>query len=832
MATGYEDLIPAKASTGYEDLIPSAPAAIPSSGVPGPRRAPSAAQSLGRAAASLADVTLGGVLPAAVQTIGYPVLRAFSTPEQAAAGTQRMVQQIDQPFGKLFGVAQTPEYQEEASRRLMDFIGQNIQKGAAWISGQTGVPQTDVENMMATATLAAPKAVAGGAKTVRAAAETPLGQDIRAGLQLPLEPTLQARRERLSAESYAKGPQLDAAKEAQRLGLALNPVDIQPTVGPRVKSALAGARGEEALQQANRPQVNAIGRRDMGMPDTAQLNSPKTFDAARATVAAPYEQIKKIPVIQADDAARAALDRLRPAETMIGGEASAAKINSLIDSALTQVDAGMSGQAFLDNVSKLRKDARRIYRNKNAGPAEIDIAETNLAVANVLEGMIEKSVFDPRLLADYRAAREKMARIYAYEAATDLNTGFIDPAKIARITAKDNTLTGDLAAIGRIAGNFPTAFAPAPGAPWYTSKISRSGFGGAGGGIAGAAAGGLEGALVGGAIGGLLGEAGSRFMARNIASPEYQAGLRVPDFRLPVNQLASEAPAAPANALMPYVAPQSVLIPGEGAFVTGAAPSLRRTSEGVFVAPPPPPGPQRSPQAQFVGPAPTPPGLPAPSAEATMATLRAEDARRAGVSRAIGKEAEARQAAAEAAARRPAGGEVILDFDPVTGRFREASQGLKGATPDILEATGKAAVTAAEKARTNQFFRMSAEEKIQWGKSMLEGMPVTPGETQFRKLTPDQILNKIADRQGAADFIKKARDEAEAFTTLASRQKDARARREILIKREQMLDMLDALEEQLRAPRPVELGGQGPKTRAAQRNRLAPQSENVNALAP
>ena len=134
-----------------------APAAIPSSGVPGPRRAPSAMQSLGRAAASLADVTLGGVLPAAVQTIGYPVLRAFSTPEQAAASTQRMVQQIDQPFGKAFGVAQTPEYQEEASRRLMDFIGQNIQKGAAWISGKTGVPQTDVENMMATATLAAPQ---------------------------------------------------------------------------------------------------------------------------------------------------------------------------------------------------------------------------------------------------------------------------------------------------------------------------------------------------------------------------------------------------------------------------------------------------------------------------------------------------------------------------------------------------------------------------------------------------------------------------------------------------------------------------------------------------
>jgi hypothetical protein len=330
---------------------------------------------------------------------------------------------------------------------------------------------------------------------------------------------------------------------------------------------------------------------------------------------------------------------------------------------------------------------------------------------------------------------------------------------------------------------------------------------------------------IGAMAGTVAGALGSRYAANKLASPAYQAGLRVRDDRIfPINQLATEAPLPPVNAMTPYVAPQSVLIPGEGAFVTGAAPNLRRTSEGVFVAPPAPPGPQRQPQAQFVGPAPTPPGLPAPSAEATMAALRAEDVRRAGVSRAIGKEAEARQSAAEAAARRPAAGEVILDFDPVTGRFREASQGLKGATPDIIESTGKAAKTAAEKALSNQFFRMSAEEKIQWTKSMLEGMPVTPGETMFRKLTTDQILNKIADRQGAADFIKKARQEAQAFTELANRQKNAQARREILVKREQMLDMLDTLEDQLRAPRPVELGGQGPKTRAAQRNQLRPAS--------
>lgn len=810
------------------------------SGVPGPRRASTTMGAFGRSAASLADVTLGGVLPAAVQTVGYPLLRVGRTPEEAAAGTQRMVQQVEQPFGRAFGVTQTPEYQEEASRRLMDFIGENFQKGAAWIAKQTGLPQPDVENMMATAALGAPKAVTAGARGVRAAAETPLGQDIRAGIQLPLEPTLQARRERLSAESYAKGPQLDAAKEAQRLGLALNPTDIQPTTGPRIRSALAGQRGEEAIQQANRPQINAVARAEMGLSPTAQLNDPKSFDAARAKIAAPYDKIKQIPVIQADDNARAALERLRPAETMIGGEAAAAKVNALVDSAVQQVDAGMSGQIFLDNISKLRKDARRIYRNKNAGPEQIDIADANMAIANVLEGMIEKSVFDPRLLTEYRAARQKMAQIYAYEAATDLNTGFVDPAKIARLTAKDNALTGDIAAIGRIAGNFPGAFFPQPSAPWYTTKVSRAGFGGAGGAAAGAALGGavgmpLEGTIAGTMLGGLAGEFGSKRMARTIASPEYQAGLRVPDYRIPVANRLAETPPIPQNrALVPYTTPQELLMPGEGPY----QPNF------VFAQP--------SPSARFVGPETGPPQLPAPSAQATMATLRAEDARRAAMSRTLGREAEARQAAAEAATRRPAGEGTPLVFDEAGNLvLAPTAGGAGGVMPTALESavqklsgemvtptetqfkrvsTGKPGPQGEQKfyvrgkttegpsTREPQAFALTAEEKIAWDKAKVSLADVVPG---FKALDDRALVNKMMNRQWAEETAKKAREKAAAFEQIAARAKDAQARRDALAKREQLLDTLDLLEQRLSQPRPVELGGQGPKTRAAKRNALS-----------
>ena len=126
----------------------------------------------GRAAASLADTTLGGVIPGVAGAVTYAGARvAGQTPEQATATQQQVVSAVDKPFGKAFGVTETPEYKGEASQQIMNFIGANMEKGADWISKQTGVPKADVENMMQTATLAVPG-------VVKAAAKSPVGQAI------------------------------------------------------------------------------------------------------------------------------------------------------------------------------------------------------------------------------------------------------------------------------------------------------------------------------------------------------------------------------------------------------------------------------------------------------------------------------------------------------------------------------------------------------------------------------------------------------------------------------------------------------------------------------
>ena len=779
--------------------------------IPGPRQGPGFLTQLGRSAASLADVTIGGILPAVAQQVAYPLARMGRTPQEAQAATARVVGAVDQPFGKAFGVSDTPEYQQEVGRQVLDFIGQNFQKGAKWIAGKTGLPQSDVENILGTATLAAPKAVPPVARAIRNVAAPQIERAV-IGAKMPFEGRAQAKRERLSQEDYARGPQIDAAAEAQRLGIALNPPDIQPTVGPKLTAIAAGPRAPEALANANKNQVRNVALGDMNLPATTQLNGPKAFQQARAQVAAPYEQVKKLPIQQADDAMVQRLEAIRTDLDVIGAKEYAPAISKIVDDAIAKTQTGLTGEQLLKNISVLRERARKTYNNKSATTEALDIADTNLKVATELESMIDNSIFNPKLLGEFRDARQKMARTYAYEGATDMNTGMVDVGKLARITSKDNALTGDIASLGKIAGNFPDVFSSQPTPGFFSApRLSRSGAGGAAGALIGSQFG-LTGSILGGVLGGAAGETASALAARRLASPGYQAGLTLRDARIPVNQLAASMQPIPQNrSLVPYEAPVEVLMPGEGPY------------QPNFVMQPN----QYGPRVTTPGFAPGPAQLPAPSAQGTINMLRAEDARRGQMSRTLGQQAEQQAAAAEAAARRPTSGAVELQINPLTG-LPEIATGVKGATPATFQDFGTTLKSATDKATAGRMFDLTAAEKVAFDKTRIELAEAVPG---MKALNDKAIAAKMQDRAWVQDTITKAQDKARAFQDIAARATTERLRQDALMKREQMLDLLETLEGQFSKARPVKLGGQGPKTRAFQRNMLTPEQEIQNALA-
>jgi len=793
MATGYEDLLPTEATgvSGYEDLLVAKPKQQPTNSL----------GQLLRSAASLADVTVGGVLPAAAQMVGYPLARLGRSPEEAQAATQRIVSAVDKPFGKMAGVTETPEYQGEAGRQLLDFIGENFQKGAKFISEKTGIPAPDVESYMASLGLAAPTIAKPAARTIQELA-TPTLEKAVIGAKLPFEPMVQARRERMSLEDYARGPQIDAAREAQRLGIALSPEDIQPSIRTRTISAIAGEQGSRAITDVNKNQVRKVALNELGLPETTQFDSKTPFNNARIRVAEPYNQVRQLPTMTADESLLSSLNRLRPDESVIGSEKYAKGINAIIDDAITKTTKGLTGAEVLKNVQTLRQRAQKTYNNKSADLAALDVADTNLAIATALESMIETNIFNPKLLSQFRDARQKMAKTYAYEAATDFNTGIIDVTKLSRITEKDNAMTGDIAALGKIAGNYPDAFAVKPSKGFAdTPRIARASIGGATGAAIGSQFG-VGGAAFGGLMGTLAGEGIGSLAASRLASPSYQAGLTLRDARIPVSQVATAAQPIPqSQAIVPYQAPVEVLMPGQGPY------------QPNFVIQPN----QYGPRVETPGFAPTPPQLTAPSGQGTISGLRAEDVRRSGMSRTLGQQAEAQQAALEAASRQPTRGAVELQINPLTG-VPEVSTGVRGATPSTFQDFGTSLQSATNKAASGRTFDFTAAEKVAFDRTRVDLAEILPG---MKTLSDKTIATRIQDREWVQDAITKARDKAVAFEQIAARAKTRDAQQQAIANRERMLDLAEQMENTLRVARPDVSGKtQGPKTRAAFREGL------------
>ena len=606
------------------------------------------------------------------------------------------------------------------------------------------------------------------------------------------------------AQSFERGPQIDAAKEANRLGILLNPVTSNPTKANKLRAmAMDPTELDAKLAQNNLPKYGDVAKAEMGIPKTTPLTSSKVFDKARENVAGPYNDIRKIKEFTADQNTLDSLDNIRP-QALIGGKTAANVAGSLVDDAIEQLSKGMSGKDLIENISQLKKDANRSRASIAATADDLHIADVKMKIVSALEDMIDSNVSDPKLLSAYKKARADMAKIYAYEAATDIATGYVDPQKLNKLLDKGVPLSGDAKAMAQIAGNFPDTVTLKIPTKSGLPQLARSGVPGTIGAAIGSIAG-WPGALAGGAIGAGVGKIATKVGANRVASPAYQAANAVPeDFRPPVNALRPVEPNFNRNLPVPYDYGNAVVQPGYTPNFT--APRAR---------------PEFNPQGAL-------PQLPPPSPESTMAGVESRRAYDLAAQRAAAQQAEV-QAAQQAPARAPTSGGVAFELDPITGRLREVSQGMKGATPDVMQNYGSSLESAVNKVSAGKAFDLTSEERIAFNRTKVDLAEVEPG---YAKLSDKQITERMMDRQWVVNTIQKARQQALAFEQIAARAESEQARFNAMAQRQRMMDLADSMEEKMRMGRPdTSRKQQGPKTREAKRNALAEDIEIKNKLA-
>jgi hypothetical protein len=174
--------------------------------------------------------------------------------------------------------------------------------------------------------------------------------------------------------------------------------------------------------------------------------------------------------------------------------------------------------------------------------------------------------------------------------------------------------------------------------------------------------------------------------------------------------------------------------------------------------------------------------------------------------------------------RKTTGGKVVKTEDQFSDVF--PGEAIISRTGPKFKTTGRS--TVGESTREPSLFNLTAEERIAWNKTRADLAEVAPN---FKTLDDKAIANKMMDRAWLQEAIVKAKQKAKLQDEIVARSATERARQLAMIEREKLSGALETLEEQFRKSRPVQKGGQGPKTRAHQQNMLRPDDGEIqNAL--
>ena len=350
-----------------------------------------------------------------------------------------------------------------------------------------------------------------------------------------------AAKEAASSADWQRAAAIDAAKKAKEHGILLDTSVSNPTLANRTTGTMAGGSVKvgEGMAKANANRWGDAYKRSVGL-DTNQPLNLATYKALRTKMAAPYREVAKMGDMVADEGIVKSLNSISVPD-VIAKEAAAPKMAHIVDAAVAKVERGMNGAQILEEIKTLRKIGNSL-KSKSADPISLAEGKAYLEVAKVFEDMLDNNlVNNPKLLGQVRKARTDIAQSYVAQNATDLNTYRLDPTILAKQISDGEILTGTLADLGNIAGNFPHIAKVAP-TIWDTTKmhLSRAGVGGS----LGFALGSPFGVpFIGAALGGVGSEIVGKIMNKKMRNAGYQAKNAVPlDRRIPLDGMLTGEP--------------------------------------------------------------------------------------------------------------------------------------------------------------------------------------------------------------------------------------------------------------------------------------------------
>ena len=249
-----------------------------------------------------------------------------------------------------------------------------------------------------------------------------------------------------------------AAIKAQGLGYVLPPSEARPSLLNRF---ITGYGGKIATEQGasikNQEVTNRLVRSALGMPENVEI-SPESLAQVRADAGTAYQAIKdtKVPIYTNDtykQSIRGLSKDWQAAERdfpeLKKGKSEIADLQAMMDKPY------ISPAGAVEMVKELRSSATTNLKAFD-DPAKQALGRAQRQAAEALDDLVEHNLKEEghtELVADYRKARQVIAKAHDVESTLNEATGNIDAARLGKML-KNNRLTGYLKDVAEFAQTF------------------------------------------------------------------------------------------------------------------------------------------------------------------------------------------------------------------------------------------------------------------------------------------------------------------------------------------------------------------------------------------
>ena len=246
------------------------------------------------------------------------------------------------------------------------------------------------------------------------------------------------------------------AERAIAEGATLPPTQVNPSILNRIIEGISGKQQTSQIASVKNQQlINEQARKALKLAPDVEI-TPQVLQQFRAEKGLAYDALRANPTYYADKQFFADLNK----ETARLQNMKSLDVSAELKLLNNLKQMNFNGDELVESIKRLR-DNSQTNSSPLANARDKDLGRAQKFAAQQLEALAERNLTNfnqPDVMANFKQARQDIAKSYTIEKALNATTGNVSGADLGNLARKGKIVPAELQTLANAAGAYPTAF--------------------------------------------------------------------------------------------------------------------------------------------------------------------------------------------------------------------------------------------------------------------------------------------------------------------------------------------------------------------------------------